>query len=181
MKSMHEESIKQARTCDCSDPIECLSLMFVDMTAKRRVEEGMCPARRPVFLRTHGILEGSLNFSDTIPEELQHGLFANPGKCHPVYVRYSSDLADGRPEWESTIGIGIKIFDVPGEKVVSDDGVHTADLLLQNVPFFFVDNAKQMCEFTKASFEGWSDEWIQRNAPQTNSLLNAMEKPILIS
>ncbi len=180
MRSLFEKRLETlTETCSCDDPVKCLQHMFVDMTAKRRVETlGQCPARRPVFLRTHGIIKGDITFNKDIPKDLQHGLFANPGAKHPVYVRYSSDLADGRPDWMSTIGIGIKIFDVPGKKVVSDDGAHTADLLLQNVPFFFVDNAKQMCEFTKASFEGWSDEWIQRNAPATNELLDNMAKPI---
>lgn len=178
MRSLLEENEKLTTTCSCHDPIECLAHMFVDMTAKRRVAEGQCPARRPVFLRTHGIMHGTLTFDANIPGEMQHGLFANPGSTHPVYVRYSSDLSDGRPDWESTIGIGIKIFEVPGQKVVSDDGSGTADLLMQNVPFFFVDNAQQMCEFTKASFEGWGDEWAQRHAPQTNELLDRMAKPI---
>jgi len=178
MRSLRDEKTKLTTTCSCDDPIACLRHMFVDMTAKRRVLGGQCPARRPVFLRTHGIIVGEITFDADTPADLRHGLFANPGATHPVYVRYSSDLADGRPDWESTIGIGIKIFDVPGEKVVSDNGAGTADLLMQNVPFFFVDNARQMCEFTKASFEGWGDEWIQRVAPKTNALLNALAKPI---
>lgn len=178
MRSLYDEQEKLTATCSCDDPIACLQHMFVDMTAKRRVEAGQCPARRPVFLRTHGIIKGTLTFNDDIPPALQHGLFSTPGSQHPVYVRYSSDLSDGRPDWESTIGIGIKIFNVPGTKVISDDGADTADLLLQNVPFFFVDNARQMCEFTKASFEGWGDEWVRRFAPDTNHLLDNMAKPI---
>ncbi|WP_425073366.1 LodA/GoxA family CTQ-dependent oxidase [Sagittula sp. S175] len=180
MRSLLEEKIEHlTETCSCHDPVKCLRHMFVDMTGKRRVEtQGQCPARRPVFLRTHGVLKGEITFDKAIPEDLRHGMFANPGAKHPVYLRYSSDLADGRPDWLSTIGLGIKIFGMPGEKVVSDNGHDTADLLFQNVPFFFVDDAKQMCEFTKSSFEGWSDEWIQRNAPATNILLDAMAKPI---
>jgi hypothetical protein len=153
--------------------------MFVDMTQKRRVEVGgQCPARRPVFLRTHGIIEGTITFTDSIPTAYRQGMFDNAGKTLPVYVRYSSDLSDGRPDWLSTIGIGIKIFGISGAKVVSDDSAGTADLLLQNVPFFFVDDAKAMCGFTKASFEGWGDEWVQRYSPVTSSLLDAMAKPI---
>ncbi|MGB0505046.1 MAG: LodA/GoxA family CTQ-dependent oxidase [Pikeienuella sp.] len=180
MKSLFESiDEKLTETCDCADPIKCLQHMFVDMTGKRRVETlGQCPARRPVFLRTHGIIRGEITYRKDIPKDLQHGIFANPEAKHPVYVRYSSDLNDGRPDWKSTIGIGIKIFDTPGKKIVSDDGANTADLLLQNVPFFFVDNAKQMCEFTKASFEGWSDEWIQRDSPATAGLLKRLERPI---
>ncbi len=167
-------------TCSCDDPVACLEHMFCTMTQERRVVmEGQCPARRPVFLRTHGILKGEIRILDdaTIPEDYKHGLFKSPSK-HPVYVRYSSDLADGRPDWKSTIGIGIKIFDVdstaPNVKAKNNKKEDTADLLLQNVPNFFVDTAKDMCNFTKASFEGWGDEWIQENAPNTNALLDAL-------
>jgi hypothetical protein len=179
MRSMKDESLELTTTCSCSDPIACLRHMFVDMTQKRRVEVGgQCPARRPVFLRTHGIIEGTITFTDSIPAAYRQGMFDNAGKTLPVYVRYSSDLSDGRPDWLSTIGIGIKIFGISGAKVVSDDGAGTADLLLQNVPFFFVDDAKAMSGFTKASFEGWGDEWVQRYSPVTSSLLDEMAKPI---
>lgn len=178
MRSLHAEGLKLTTTCTCDDPIKCLGHMFVEMTQVRRVKAGQCPARRPVFLRTHGILRGSITFLESIPEDCRRGLFDDAGKTKPVYVRYSSDLNDGRPDWMSTIGVGIKIFDVPGERVVTDDGAHTADLLLQNVPFFFVDTARDMCMFTKASFEGWGDEWVQANSPVTNELLDRMSKPI---
>lgn len=164
--------------CNCDNPIECLRHMFCDMVQRKRVEEGQCPVKRPVFLRTHGIMRGTFTILDSIPEDFRHGMFAQPG-VHPVYVRYSSDLSDGRPDWMSTVGIGIKIFDVPGEKRVSDDGANTADLLLQNVPYFFVDNARDMCNFTKAGFEGWSDAWIQQYSPKTADLLANMAKPLL--
>ncbi|MFA0964550.1 LodA/GoxA family CTQ-dependent oxidase [Roseivirga sp. BDSF3-8] len=164
-------------SCSCDDPIDCLRHMFVDMVQKKRVALGQCPVRRPVFLRTHGIIKGTMNVLNDIPAELRQGMWAEGGE-HPVYVRYSSDLADGRPDWMSTIGIGIKVFNVPGKKVVDDDGAGTADLLMQNVPFFFVDTAKDMCGFTKASLEGWGDEWIQENAPKTQELLDKLAKPI---
>ncbi len=177
MKSMSNERAATNTTCSCKDPIACLRHMFCEMVQKRRVDAGQCPVRRPVFLRTHGIIKGEMEIFKDIPDELKHGMFADGG-THPVYVRYSSDLADGRPDWKSTIGIGIKMFDVPGKKVVDDDGADVADLLMQNVPYFFVDTARDMCEFTKASLEGWGDEWVQQNAPQTNELLDDMAKPI---
>lgn len=177
MRSLKDDTTKFNETCSCKDPIKCLEHMFVDMVQKKRVAQGQCPVRRPVFLRTHGIIRGEMDIMKDIPESLKQGMFADSGK-HPVYVRYSSDLADGRPDWESTIGIGIKIFDIPGEKVVSDDGANVADLILQNVPFFFVNNASDFCNFTKASLEGWGDQWIQENSPQTSMLLDKMAKPI---
>jgi hypothetical protein len=186
-KKKHEEEKDYKKffaTCDCKDPVKCLEHMFCTMTQERRVVmEGQCPARRPVFLRTHGIIDGEIEIlkDDQITKDYRHGLFAKPGK-HLVYVRYSSDLADGRPDWKSTIGIGIKIFDTDSTEPKKEGGKYpkgkTTDLLLQNVPNFFVDTAADMCNFTKASFEGWADEWIQENAPNTNELLDAMAKPI---
>ncbi|MEY4902324.1 MAG: hypothetical protein RLZZ292_139 [Bacteroidota bacterium] len=181
MKSIYQQ-VKQdtlsKSVCSCDDPIECLRHMFCDLVQKARVEKGQCPVRRPVFLRTHGSIKGTLQILPDIPANLQHGMFAPPFTSHSVYVRYSSDLSDGRPDWKSTIGLGIKIFDVAGEKVVSDDGANTADLLFQNVPFFFVDTARDMCGFTKASFEGNGDAWVEANAPNTNNLLDAMAKSV---
>lgn len=177
MKSILEAKSNDNTSCGCEDPIECLRHMFCDLVQKKRVEEGQCPVRRPVFLRTHGNIKGTFTILDNLPKDFQYGMFKNAG-TFPTYVRYSSDLSDGRPDWMSTIGIGIKIFGIPGEKKVSDDGADTADLLLQNVPYFFVDNARDMCNFTKASLEGWSDDWIQQNAPQTTELLDGMAKPI---
>lgn len=176
MKSMIENKSDNA-SCGCEDPIECLRHMFCDLVQKKRVAQGQCPVRRPVFLRTHGIMKGTFTILDGLPEDLKQGMFKKAGDF-PTYVRYSSDLSDGRPDWMSTIGIGIKVFGIEGEKMVSDDGANTADLLMQNVPFFFVDNASDMCNFTKASLEGWGDDWVRQNAPQTNELLDKMAKPI---
>lgn len=177
MKSIIENRSEDNTSCGCENPIEGLRHMFCDLVQKKRVEQGQCPVRRPVFLRTHGIIKGNITIQEDLPKDYRHGMFKKGGDF-PVYVRYSSDLADGRPDWLSTIGIGIKVFGIPGEKKVSDDGADTADLLLQNVPFFFVDNASDMCNFTKASLEGWGDDWVQQHAPKTNELLDKMAKPI---
>ncbi len=54
VRSLQAKNYKFTTACSCADPIERLRHMFVDMTQKRWVEVGgQCPARRPVFLRTH--------------------------------------------------------------------------------------------------------------------------------
>jgi len=155
-------------SCTCDNPTECLSRMFVDVVQELRA--GACPVKRPVFLRTHGVIQGKLKFEENIPEVYQQGLLdpkfrvdpkekstkkSAPSKAtHPVYIRFSSDLSDSRPDLNSTVGVGIKIYNIAGDKCISDDGENTADLLLQNMPNFFVDNAREMCEFTRAGFTG---------------------------
>ena len=166
-----------ASPCD-EAPIDCLKEMFVDEVQMGRIEDGQDPARRPVFLRLHGVAHGRLEIVPDLDENLRVGLFSNPGTSYPVWVRYSSDIRDGLPDYKSTVGIGIKVFDVPGEKILPpDEQAPTMDLLLQNIDIFFVDNAQDMCEFTKAGFTGESDQWLADH-PRTDEILKEMKKEV---
>ncbi|MFK7948451.1 MAG: LodA/GoxA family CTQ-dependent oxidase [Saprospiraceae bacterium] len=162
-------------TCSCDNPTDCLRKMFVDAVQKRRAGVGQCPVERPVFRKTHGIAKGTIQFEKDIPEELRHGIFSHVGKTFETYLRYSSDTSPTSFDLKSTIGLGLKIFNMPGEKVVSDDGANVADLILQNSSNFFVDDARNMCSFTKASLNGKYDDWVKIN-PETGEILEAMKK-----
>ncbi len=171
-------SVNIVPMCDCgSDPIACLEQMFVEMVQMGRIEQGQCPARRPVFLRLHGVAHGRLEIIPNLPEHLRVGLFSQ-ATSYPVWVRYASDIPDGIPDLKSTVGIGIKVFDVPGRKILPpDEHAPTIDLLLQNIDVFFVDNAYEMCAFTKASLTSneAAEEWLKTH-PKTQEILNEMEK-----
>ena len=82
----------------------------------------------------------NIQFEKDIPEELRHGIFSHVGKTFETYLRYSSDTSPTSFDLKSTIGLGLKIFNMPGEKVISDDGANVADLILQNSSNFFVDD-----------------------------------------
>lgn len=157
--------------CDV-DPIACLKEIFVDKVQMGRIKEGQDPARRPVFVRAHGVAHGRLEIVSDLDENLRVGLFSEPGKSYPVWVRYSSDPYP-HDDYKSTVGIGIKVFDVPGEKILHpDEYAPTMDLLLQNIDIFFVDNAQDMCEFTK-----FGDPWLDDH-PRTDDILEEMEKVV---
>ena len=67
-----------APTCDCdTDPIACLKQMFVDMVQLGRIKRGQSPARRPVFLRLHGVAHGRFEVVPDLPEDLRVGIFGN--------------------------------------------------------------------------------------------------------
>ena len=70
----------------------------------RRVREGQCPVRRPVFLRLNGVAHGRFEVSKNIPVEFKVGLFSEP-KTYPAWVRYSCDIPDGVPERGETVGV----------------------------------------------------------------------------
>ncbi|HEU5323606.1 MAG TPA: catalase, partial [Methylomirabilota bacterium] len=166
--------------CDCdADPIGCLKQMFVDLVQRGRIERGQSPARRPVFLRLHGVAHGRFEVVPDLSAGLAVGLFT-PGVSYPAWVRFSSDLPDGRPDLKSTVGVGIKLFGVPGRTVLAPDaGARTADFVLQNMDVFFVDDAREMCAFTKASLTSpaAAAAWL-KDHPRTAEVLDAMEKVV---
>ena len=137
---------------DCAaDPVAGLKRMFVDQVQLGRIQAGQDPARRPVFLRLHGVAHARFEVVPGLPDDLRVGVFGEQGE-YTAWVRFSSDLPDGRPDFKSTVGVGIKLFGVDGEKLLPpDQDASTHDFILQNFDVFFVDTAKDMCEFTQAS------------------------------
>lgn len=158
---------------DCDDdPNAKLKQMFVDIVQTRRIKQGQSPARRPVFLKLHGVANGRFEIRKDLPADLKVGVFAL--KNLPAWVRFSSDTVPSNPDLKTTCGIGIKLFEVPGEKLLGDG--RTQDFILQNHDVFFVDTALDMCEFTKAGVvEGDYAPYLKAH-PETNRILNEMNK-----
>ena len=163
---------------DCkSDPIGKLKQMFVDIVQTRRIRQGQTPARRPVFLKPHGVAHGRFEMRRDLPKDLKVGVFALDSL--PAWVRFSSDAQPTDPDLKTTCGIGIKLFGVPGPKLLG--GGETQDFILQNMDVFFVDDAQAMCEFTKAGVvDGDYDPYIDSH-PVTKRILKEMEKVELSS
>lgn len=162
--------------CD-SDPIEGLKQLFVDYFQGMGMAAGRDPATRPVFLRLHGVAHGRFMIEPGLPEALRVGVFAQQPE-YPVWVRFSSDVQPGRPDLKGTMGIGIKLFGVDGEKLLTpDQDATTHDFILQNHDVFFVDTAKDMCEFTCQSLHGKGDDYLQKH-PKTKQILDDMAKQV---
>ncbi len=164
--------------CDCGlDPIGALKTMFVDLVMGRRAASGQDPLMRPVFLKQHGVAHGEFVIEPGLPDELRVGVFRNDRLL--AWVRLSSDTVPGKTDLKTTVGIGIKLFGVPGCKLSSEDAdATTHDFLMQNHDVFFVDTAQDMCEFTHAGVvEGDYGTYIQSH-PVTDQILKDMEKEV---
>src|SRR5437870_1489209 len=78
-RSMHKVFAAASATlpsCDCeADPIACLERLFVELVQRRRIDRGQSPARRPVFVQTHGVAHGRFVIVPDLPEPLWVGLF----------------------------------------------------------------------------------------------------------
>lgn len=165
LKGAHEKG-------DECQPVACLEDLFIEKTQKARIRAGQCPVRRPVFLRLNGVAHGRFEVRDDIPEELRVGLFSSAGS-YPAWVRFSCDIPDGTPDFKATVGLGVKLFDVPGLKSLPpDEHSPTLDFLLQNHPVFFVKTARDMCD----AFRDF-DAWLQDH-PDTKKVLDDMGKVV---
>ena len=140
----HKPTANDVSCWDCAtDPTARLEEMFVDLIQRERIERGQRPARRTVFLKQHGVAYGFFRPVADLPEELKVGTFAH-GQL-PCWVRFSSDTQPTSPDLHTTLGVGIKLFGVPGPTLMGDG--ETADFIFQNHDVFFVDNAQEFCEF----------------------------------
>ena len=172
---MSANSNKVSPPCfDCANQsTERLTEMFVDVAERKRIALGQKPAERPVFRKVHGVAFGWFERAKDIPDDLKIGVFAH--ERNPAWARFSSDTTPTSPDLKTTIGIGLKVFGVAGPKALGDSG-DTADFILQNFPVFFVDDAKEMCEFTYAGVvEGDYPGYLRRH-PKVARILDAMQK-----
>lgn len=158
---------------NCADPAAQLKEMFVDIVQARRIGLGQKPAMRPVFLKVHGVAHGRFEIRPSLPNDLRVGVFAGK-KPLQAWVRFSSDAAPSSPDLRTTLGVGIKLFGVPGPKLI--DNGDTQDFILQNHDVFFVDTATDMCEFTKAGVVDGDYEPYLRSHPRTRAILDEMKK-----
>jgi hypothetical protein len=161
------------RPIDCAaHPIEGIKTAFVDQFMESQIATGEVPVTRPVFRRVHGVAHGTFVVRPDLPEELRVGVFAQKPE-YPVWVRFSSDVQPGTPDYKGTCGIGIKLFGVEGRKVMEpDQDAATQDFILQNHDVFFVNNARDMCSFSKDF-----DAFVKKH-PRTSQILNEMEKVV---
>jgi hypothetical protein len=96
---------------------------------------------RAVHTKGHALLCGTLEVSETLPEELWQGLFAQPA-TYPVIARLSSALPEMGPDRVSTArGFSLKVREVGEAKQGSSP---EQDFLLVNTPAFFVSDLRRM-------------------------------------
>ncbi len=161
-----------------NDPITALKQMFVDITQNTRIKAGQCPARRAVFLKPHGIVKARFDVLPDLPAPFNTGIFAG-GKSYDAWIRFASDTVPGNSDVKTTTGIAIKLFDVPGRKMLEGEELcTTADFILQNFNVFFVNTAKDMCEFTYAGVVLHDYDSYLATHPVTDQILTDMAQDV---
>lgn len=115
-------------------------VVFAMMDTKAR------PVQRVEHASAAGVVRAAFEVAPDLPGELRHGVFREP-RVYPALVRYSN-AANQDQSSKDTHGMAIKLFDVPGEKVLPDERhATTQDFLLVDCPVFFIRNAPDYAVF----------------------------------
>ena len=158
-----------------------LKNLFIDTYQKVMIENGATPAPRAVFRKQHGVLYGKIQFTNTIknlPELIKSnvdlGIFSL-NTNHNCLLRFSSDIAPNGTDVKSTIGVGLKIFDLPTD-AKDFEGPNT-DFIFQNIDRFFAKDSKQMANFTIMSsyHDKQKEKNFYKNNPGVKEILEEME------
>lgn len=122
--------------------------------------------QRDAHAKPHGCVKALLTVDDTIPEALRHGVFAQPGRGYPAWVRYSNGtMADDREP--DARGMAIKLMGVEGPKILpagEDPEQHTQDFVMINYPTFFLSTLDDYESFFDYQAQGRPQRWFFRGA-----------------
>jgi hypothetical protein len=93
-------------------------------------------AFRATHVKTQGIVKGKLHVHPDLPEHLQQGIFAEPGKSYDIAARYANEpYLLQRDQEAGPRGLGLKVFGVTGPRLEGVDGsVSTQDFFFNNAP-----------------------------------------------
>ena len=108
------------------------------------VVEGSGRAVRGAHAKTYGVVKAEVQILRNVPLAYAQGMYRTPAR-HDALIRFSS--ASNHLGADATLGgvlgCAMKIFDVPGTKLVDDEPQSsTFDLVLKNNPVFIANTAK---------------------------------------
>ncbi|VVP48624.1 hypothetical protein PS900_05262 [Pseudomonas fluorescens] len=127
-------------------------------TAVRIVDQHRESTRylRDAHAKAHGCVKAEVQVLPELPGELRQGVFSEPGKIWQATMRLSNGNA--YPQFDSirdARGMAIKLFDVPGKQLLSDQqGRSEQDFVMFNHPNFFVSNVAEYRQNVAAQADG---------------------------
>ncbi len=106
--------------------------------------------------KTFGVLRAEFTVPPDLPENLRHGVFAEPG-TYPAWVRFSGPGPYSPPDIEDLgqCSVAIKVMGVPGAKLMPDEQ-HTQDLILVSPASFVTPNIRENAKMQR---------WVRAKAP----------------
>src|SRR5262245_16570002 len=108
------------------------------------VEEGSGRATRGAHAKSYGVVRAEVQILHNVSAPYAQGIYARPGR-HDALIRFSSasNHLGADASLGGVLGAAMKIFDVPGAKLVDDEPDSTSfDLVLKNHPTFLANTAR---------------------------------------
>ncbi len=141
---------------------EDIAALTVKLQDKRKsLQEG--EVLRGVHAKSHGCLDAEFIVNSDLPENLQVGLFAQPGRCYSAKIRYSNADVLKRADIETkqqpdgskimnhgSRGMAVKILNVGESVLLGDKDARNQDFLMVNTPEFAFRNVRDYRRLTAA-------------------------------
>jgi catalase len=109
---------------------------------------------RGVHPKSHGCIQASFTIKKDLDEDLQIGLFTQPGRTYDAIIRFSNAAALVKPDIDAngdhgSRGMAIKVLDVEGDMILTDSGSNNQDFLMINQPVFAFANTPDYLRLTQ--------------------------------
>ncbi len=136
---------------------ETISKRTLDLTLtslKESYKDG-ATVRRDAHPKHHGCMAGTFTVKKDLDPKYKLGIF-QPGKSYQTLVRFSNGSQKPKADIEGDIrGVGLKLFDVPGKKILPEEITETTqDFLLINNPVLPVGAPDEYLALFEAAFAG---------------------------
>lgn len=134
--ALGEEAVPEGEQAAIARVVELSRQTFErDYTSRR-------PALRDQHAKAHGCLRAEFVVAPGVPQDLRHGIFAEP-RSYPAWVRFSPSSPTPQSDAKRDAhGMSIKVMGVAGEKVLpAERDETTQDFVVANSAAFFCRNA----------------------------------------
>ena len=151
--------------------LEPIIAFWKKLVSESPVVEGSGRAVRGVHAKTFGVVKAEVQILRNVPPAYAQGIYAWPGR-HSALIRFSSASAHlgADATLGGILGLAMKIFDVPGSKVVEEEPDSTTfDLVLKNSPMFIANTAKHYLVFQEVGVN--APQYLARGKPGFHELL----------
>jgi hypothetical protein len=146
---MSPDFVRYTPEIETNDPdldrlLEPIIAFWKKLVSESPVVEGSGRAVRGVHAKTFGVVKAEVQILRNVPPAYAQGIYAWPGR-HSALLRFSSASAHlgADATLGGILGLAMKIFDVPGSKLVEEEPDSTTfDLVLKNSPVFIANTAK---------------------------------------
>ena len=174
---MNADFVRYAPEIESIDPdVEELMpqiISFFETKARESTNlEGTGDAYRGAHAKSFGVAKAEVQILRNVPPAYAQGIYAEPG-LHGALMRFSSTSGHLGPDALLGPGLGcaMKIFDVPGRKLVDDEPDSTTfDFVLKNTSTFIANTAKHYLHTEGVVFDVPS--YVVRGKPGFNDLLS---------